>query len=142
MELAKVTNEKGTILFSRITLETLVYLTLLEIPGISIHKKNSLRRFTNRIIKSGDEDNQQTSQDIRIDIKPNAIIVNLFLIIHYGLRIPDLTWEIQAKVKEKIKEQAELEVQKINIHIQGIRYPKKIRKNNQLVSPEIFVKIF
>ena len=66
---------------------------------------------------------------------------NLFLIINHGVRIPDLTWEIQGKVKEKLKETAGLEIDKINIHIQGIHYPRKFRNEKQILAQEMFIKI-
>ncbi|MFW6135047.1 MAG: Asp23/Gls24 family envelope stress response protein, partial [Elusimicrobiota bacterium] len=72
----------------------------------------------------------------------DSIIINLFLIINYGIRIPDLTWEIQARVKELLKDVTYLDVDKINVHIQGINYPKKYRYETQLVTQEMFVKIF
>jgi uncharacterized alkaline shock family protein YloU len=66
--------------------------------------------------------------------------------VHYGIRIPDLTWEIQAKVKEKLKEITGLEINTINVHINGISYPNKNKvidkKKDKLVIPEMFVKIF
>jgi len=88
------------------------------------------------------------NQEIRIEIKPETIIINLFLVVHYGIRIPDLTWEIQAKVKEKLKEMTGLDINTINIHINGISYPNKnknkdiIKNKDNLVIPEMFVKIF
>jgi len=48
--------------------------------------------------------------------------------------------EVQAKIKEKIKETAGLEINTINIHINGIRNTGKYK--NKLGIPEMFVKIF
>lgn len=143
MDLAVINTENGNINISRIALETLIYLILRDIKGIVWPKKAGLRRITNHLRKGIQDQNEELLQKIRVEIKTNSvIIVNLFLNISYGLKIPDLTWEIQAKVKEKIKEMTSLEISKINVHIQGIQYPRKNRIENQLVTQEMFLKIF
>lgn len=144
MELATIATNNGNINISRMAIETLIHMVLRDINAVVGPKKTVFREISNKLIKGKGtlEKNENTSQEIRIEIKPDSIIVNLFLIINYGVRIPDLTWEIQAKVKEKLKETSGLEIEKINVHIQGINYPRKYRTKNKLVTQEIFVKIF
>jgi uncharacterized alkaline shock family protein YloU len=142
MELVTISTKDGNINISRITMETLIYIVLRNIKAIVGPRKTVFREITNKLIKGNQDQNENISQEIRIEISPSSVIVNLFLIINYGIRIPDLTWEIQAKVKEKLKECTGLEINKINVHIQGIQYPRKYRNNNQLVTQEVFVKIF
>ena len=142
MELATVNTDKGNINISRLTIETLIHLVLKDIKGVVVPKKPRLRELTNKINKSAQEKNEGIPQEIKIEIKPDSVIANLFLIINYGIRIPDLTWEIQAKVKEKLKEIAGLDINIINIHINGIRYPNKYQNKDKLMIPEMFVKIF
>jgi uncharacterized alkaline shock family protein YloU len=143
MELATIRTINGNVNISRITIEALIFMVLQEIKGIVCPKKTVFHGMTKKIIKNGQDQNEKNAlQEIRIEIKPDSIIINLFLVVHYGIRIPDLTWEIQAKVREKIKETIGLEVEKINVHIQGIRYPRKYQDKNKLVVPEMFVKIF
>ena len=142
MELAAVHTDKGNINISRLTIETLIHLVLKDIKGVVVPRKPMLGEFTNKINKSAKEKNEGIPQEIKIEIKPDSVIANLFLIIDYGIRIPDLTWEIQAKVKEKLKEIAGLDINIINIHINGIRYPNKYQNKDKLMIPEMFVKIF
>ncbi len=143
MESATIKSINGNINISRITIEALIYMVLQEIKGIICPKKMLFKGMTKKNLRKDPQNqNEKVLQEIRIEIKPDSIIINLFLIIHYGIRIPDLTWEIQARVKEKLKEFTDLEVNKINVHIQGIRYPKKQRDQNSLMVPEIFVKVF
>ncbi|MFW6149119.1 MAG: Asp23/Gls24 family envelope stress response protein [Atribacterota bacterium] len=142
MELATVNTDKGNINISRMTIEILIHLVLKDIKGVVVPRKTRLSELSNKDNKSTPEKNEGMSQEIKIEIKPDSVIVNLFLIINYGIRIPDLTWEIQAKVKGKLKEIAGLDVNIINIHINGIRYPNKYQNKDKLMIPEMFVKIF
>jgi uncharacterized alkaline shock family protein YloU len=145
MDIATISTDKGNINISRETIEILIHLILQDIKGIVIPKKNIFSTITKTVVKGSPEESEKVAQEIKIEIKPDSLMVNLFLIINYGIRIPDLTWEIQTRVKEKIKEITGLEIDTINIHIQGIRYPRQYRNyrdKDRIVAPEIFVKIF
>ena len=144
MEAAKIITDKGSINISRITLEILIRLALQSINGIIQPKKIG---FPKIIQTSGaDVDNgkigKNNNPDVKIEINPDSILVNLFLTINYGIRIPDLTWEVQAKVKEKIKEVTGLDIEQINVHIQGIYFSKRYNSKKKLVSQGSFLKIF
>lgn len=143
MDSAVINTENGNINISRMAIEALIYMILKDVKGILWPEKIGLKRITHHMRKALQSQSEGISQRIKIEIKPDAIIIaNLFLIISYGLRIPDLTWEIQAKIKEKVKEVTGLEINKINVHIQGIHYPRKNRNENQLAAQEIFLKVF
>ncbi len=144
MEAATIITDKGSINISRITLEILIRLALQSISGIIQPKKVGFPK----IIQTSDADahndkiGKNNNPDVKIEINPDSILVNLFLTINYGIRIPDLTWEVQAKVKEKIKEVTGLDIEQINVHIQGIYFSKRYNSKKKLVSQGSFLKIF
>ena len=144
MESASVLTDKGSINFSRDTIETLIQLILQSIQGIIHLKKSGLRKRAGLTAENSENNQESTdvAQEVRVEIKPDSIIINLFLTIHYGIRIPDLTWEIQAKIKEKLKETTGLNINQIDVHIQGIRFSKKYHHRGKLVAPGAFLKIF
>ncbi|MDD4765293.1 MAG: Asp23/Gls24 family envelope stress response protein, partial [Atribacterota bacterium] len=103
MEYVTINNEKGNINVSRSAIETLSQLILLETKRIIKPKDTTLNQFYKKYYKKNPDESAGIVQDIKIEIKPKIVIINLFLVINYGIRIPDLTWEIQAKIKEKFK---------------------------------------
>ena len=134
MEFATIVTERGKINISRITLEALIRLILLDVEGISRPKR---RRFRKIIQQDNVDNNTNINQDIKVEIKTDSIAVNLFLFINYGVRIPDLTWEAQSKVKERIKE-----ITSIDVHIQGVIFSKKFQDKRNFVNQGNFLKIF
>ena len=144
MELASVVTDKGSINFSRDIIEILIQLILQNIKGVIHLKKPGLRKSAELTTEKDGSSQVSTGvlQEVKVEIKPGSIIINLFLIIHYGIRIPDLTWEIQAKIKEKLNEVTGLNIDQINVHIQGIRFSKKHYHGRKLVTPGAFLKIF
>lgn len=142
MELATIVTDKGSINISRIIIETLVCLVLQNIDGITQPKRVGFPKIVQTTVAGGDKIGKNIMPEIKVEIKPNSILVNLFLTINYGVRIPDLTWEVQAKVKEKIKEVTALDIEQINVHIQGIHFFKKHHNRKRLVEQGSFLKIF
>ncbi|NLL61335.1 MAG: Asp23/Gls24 family envelope stress response protein [Candidatus Atribacteria bacterium] len=144
MELARVATDLGNINISRDIIETLIQLILQNVDGIIFLKRSALRK--RRKFATSKSDGKQKridgTKEIRVDIKQDYIIINLFLVIRYGIRIPDLTWEVQAKIKEGLKEETGLNIDQINVHIREIRFSKKYYHGGELITPEAFLKIF
>ena len=142
MEFASIVTEKGSINISRITIEALIGLVLQDINGIIQPRKTGVSKIIKSSVDDSGKESNNITQEIRIEIKPDSLLVNLFLNIQYGIRIPDLTWEVQTKVKEKIKEATNLDIDQINVHIQSIRFSKKHYNKGKLVASGSFLKIF
>jgi len=50
----------------------------------------------------------------------DAIIISLGLVVFYGVNIPQLCYEIQSQIKNKVEEMCGTEVKSVNIEIEGI----------------------
>jgi len=142
MEIVTIQTDNGKVNFSKILIETLTNMALREIKGVVDTNKKYSRNKDKGFKRTSQEKDDSTSKEVRIEIKQNSVTINLYLVIYYGIRIPELTWQIQAKVKERIKELTGLEINEINVHIQGINYPKKYNNKNKLMIQGMFVKIF
>lgn len=70
---------------------------------------------------------------VKVEMKEDSVVVDLFIIVEYGIRIPELAWEIQETVKENIETMTGLSVEKVNIHVEGISFDKdKEKKKNEV----------
>ena len=49
-----------------------------------------------------------------------GIKVDVNIIVEYGVRIPDVAFEIQNKVKKAVESMTGLKVVEVNVHIQGV----------------------
>ena len=47
--------------------------------------------------------------------------IDVNIIVEYGVRIPDVAFEIQNKVKKSVEEKTGLKVSGVNVHIQGVK---------------------
>ena len=65
---------------------------------------------------------KKNSQGIKIDINGNEISLDVYITVEYGVKIPDIAWEIQDKVKKELENMTGMIVTTVNVHIQGINY--------------------
>ncbi len=50
--------------------------------------------------------------------------IDVNIIVEYGIRIPDIAFEIQNRVKKAVESMTGLEVLEVNVHVQGVNLPE------------------
>lgn len=70
------------------------------------------------------------SKGVKVQVGEKEATIDLYIIVEYGARIPDIAWEIQNKVKTVVENMTGLKVVDINIHVQGLNLPKEEKKEN------------
>lgn len=65
------------------------------------------------------------SRGVKVDVQEDTVTIDVHVIVRYGVRIPDVAWKIQEKVKDAVETMTGLEVLKVNIHIDGISFEKE-----------------
>ncbi len=72
------------------------------------------------------------SKGVKVEVKEKVASIDLYIIVEYGTKIPDVAWEIQENVKKTIETMVGVGVSEVNIHVQGVRFPKEaIESENQ-----------
>lgn len=62
------------------------------------------------------------SKGVKVVTRESSTTIDLYVIVRYGYRIPDVAFDIQEYVKSSIEEQAGIVVENIHIHVQGVDY--------------------
>ncbi len=65
------------------------------------------------------------SKGVKVDVGDEEAAVELFLIVRYGARIPDVAWAVQENVKKAIESMTGLQVIRVNVHVQGVTFPQQ-----------------
>ncbi len=65
------------------------------------------------------------SRGVKVDIKDETVTIDVHVVVRYGVRIPDVAWNIQEKVKDAVETMTGLSVLKVNIHIDGVNIEKE-----------------
>ena len=65
------------------------------------------------------------SKGVKVDMTEETVSIDLYIVVEYGVRIPELAWEIQENVKNNVETMTGLSVEKVNIHIEGVSFAKE-----------------
>lgn len=92
------------------------------------HLTDSLADNISKMI-SGKED---WSKGVRVSRDQNGDpVVDIFVVVHYGSKIPQLAWDIQTAVRENVQAIAGEKVTEVNIHVQGVTLKKTSGRRNE-----------
>src|SRR4030042_3154609 len=138
-----IKTELGEINVTIETIESIVSLNLADVKGVVGSRKSIIKEITDMLRgDTSENEREEASRTIKVEIKDNKPLINLYIIIKYGVRMPDIAWDIQNRVKEGLMKKLGINIDKIDIHIQGIQFPKKTQSRRDLVAPNVFVEVF
>ena len=138
-----VSTDLGEINITKETIENIVSLNLADVKGVVGSRKTIMKEITDMLRGDTSENEiEEASRNIKVEIKDNKPLINLYIVIKYGVRIPDIAWDIQSRVKEGLMKKLGTDINEIDIHVQGIQFPKKSQSRKDLVASNLFIKVF
>ena len=60
------------------------------------------------------------NKGVKISKKNEELIIDVYIIARYGVKIPQLAWELQTKIREEVELIAGVTASDVNIHVQGV----------------------
>ena len=64
-------------------------------------------------------------KDIRLSRDKEGFVIDIFVTVDFGSKIPQLAWDIQNSVKEAVESTTQQKVKAVNIHVQGVMMPQE-----------------
>lgn len=52
-----------------------------------------------------------------------GLVIDVYVVVKYGVKIPAVAWDIQENVKNSIEEMLSVTTEAVNIHVQGVDLP-------------------
>lgn len=71
------------------------------------------------------------SKGVKVEVGDKQAAVDLYIVVKFGVRIPDVAWTIQENVKKAIESMTGLETVKINVHVQGVSFHGKMEDDEE-----------
>ena len=62
------------------------------------------------------------AKGVKVEVGEREAAVDLYIIVEYGVRIPDIALRVQENVKRGIESMTGLDVVEVNVHIQGVGF--------------------
>ena len=116
----ETTNEFGDIKISQDVLITYISDTVLSVDGVFDLGSNFQAAIQKNILGK-----DSSSRGVKItENKEDGVMIDIFVIVKFGTKIPDIAWNIQKQVTDKLNDTVQLPIKEINIHIQGVHLEK------------------
>lgn len=73
------------------------------------------------------------SKGVKVEVGEKEAAVDLFVVVNYGVRIPDVAWRVQQNVKRAIESMTGREVVEVNVHVQGVNFTHEEKQESPRV---------
>ena len=68
------------------------------------------------------------SKGVKVEVGEREAAIDLYIIVKYGVRIPDVALAAQENIKQAIENMTGLSVVEVNVHVQGVSFPEEEEK--------------
>jgi uncharacterized alkaline shock family protein YloU len=62
------------------------------------------------------------AKGVKVEVGDKQAKIDVFIVVKFGARIPDVAWSIQENVKKAIESMTGLEASEVNVHVQGVSF--------------------
>lgn len=78
-------------------------------------------------IVSGILGRKGSTKGIKVETSDQEVVIDVSVIVDYGIRIPDVSANIQSKIRQAVEDMTGKYVRAVNVTIQGMRFPPTIQ---------------
>ena len=71
------------------------------------------------------------AKGIKVEVGEKETRIDVNIIVEYGVRIPDVAFEIQNRVKKAVETMTGLKVIEVNVHVQGVSTETEETQNTE-----------
>lgn len=110
-------NSLGSIRIADEVVEVIAGLAASEVEGVVGMSGGLVGDLANMLGR-----NKNLSKGVKVEVGEHEVAVDLFIVVEYGVSIPDVALNVQEAVKEAIESMTGLKVVEANVHIQGVNF--------------------
>jgi uncharacterized alkaline shock family protein YloU len=60
---------------------------------------------------------------IKISNEADGVVIDIQIVVDYGVKIPEVAWDLQRRVKNELEEITDTAVKAVNVVVQGVHLP-------------------
>lgn len=121
-DIKSVVNEIGAIKITDEVVAIIAGIAATEVPGVAGMSGGIAGGIAEALGR------KNLSKGVKVEAGEKEAAIDLYIIVEYGFRIPDVAWSIQEKVKKAVETMTGLNVIEVNIHIQGVNIEREHKK--------------
>ncbi|MHB8124070.1 MAG: Asp23/Gls24 family envelope stress response protein [Desulfitobacteriaceae bacterium] len=117
MEKPALGNSLGAIRIADEVVEVIAGLAASEVDGVAGMSGGFVGDLAHMLAR-----NKNLSKGVKVEVGEHETAVDLFVIMDFGVSIPNVALRVQEAVKEAIESMTGLSVVETNVHVQGINF--------------------
>ncbi|MHB1653788.1 MAG: Asp23/Gls24 family envelope stress response protein [Desulfitobacteriaceae bacterium] len=117
MEKPEMENSLGVIRIADEVVEVIAGLAASEVDGVAGMSGGFVGDLAHMLGR-----NKNLSKGVKVEVGQQEAAVDLFIMVEYGARIPEVALRVQEAVKDAIESMTGLTVVETNVHIQGVNF--------------------
>ena len=121
--------KSGNIKISEEVIITIASVAVSEIEGVSGTGTGLVDEIARRLSK------KPISSGIKATITEDSVTIDINIIVKYGVKIPEVAWNVQDAIKKETELMTGLNVDKVNVRVVGIDIPQE--DTNKTVNKDI-----
>lgn len=115
-------NDVGTIRITDEVVAIVAGIAATEVPGVASMSGGIAGGIAEALGR------KNLSKGVKVEVGEKEAAIDIYLIVEYGCRIPDVAWAVQEKVKKAVETMTGLNVVEVNIHVQGVNIDREHKK--------------
>lgn len=112
------TDNTGQVKISSDVIVVIAHTVASEVEGVAAMNANIADNISSVLGR------KNVPKGVKVEIDDNDVTIDLYIIVNYGARIPEVAWKIQERVKTAVESMTGMNVASINIHVQGVSFEK------------------
>ncbi len=116
LDLEEQQNELGKVEISPEVIEVIAGIASSEVDGVATMRGNFATGVAERLGR------KNHGKGVKVELKEDGIIVDVSVIIIYGVSIPDVAKKIQANVKQALQTMTGIDLEAVNVHVVGVQF--------------------
>ncbi|MGB9779442.1 Asp23/Gls24 family envelope stress response protein [Caldanaerobacter sp.] len=122
--------ELGSVKISEEVVSIIAGLAATEVPGVAGMSGGVVNGISEILGR------KNLSKGVKVEVGEKEATIDLYLIVDYGVRIPEVAWNVQENVKNAVENMTGLKVVEVNIHVQGVSMEKENKKQQETAEKE------
>ena len=118
-------NEIGSIKISDEVVKVIAGLAATEVTGVAGMSAGFVGGIAEMLGK------KNMAKGVKVEVGEKETVIDLYIIVEYNVRIPDIALRVQENVKKAIEAMTGLNVVEVNIHIQGVGFANEIKTREE-----------
>lgn len=111
--------ENGNIKISDEVIATIATIAVSDVDGVHSLSGSFAGEIAEKLGK------RAMTKGVKSSIEGDEITLDLNVVLKYGVRIPEIAWNIQENVKKSVESMTGMNVTKVNVRVVGIEIPEE-----------------